>query len=344
MIENQIFRPWQSMVKLESNETFYKDDRSIDSASLTKLTDLNDNKSINKSNKLITDADFLKRKLANELRKTEKIKESTKIDQKSNGIQHNNQTNKINTPASSSAETRLINSRIAALSSASHLMNLENLSRLNTPINNQIAVAAATHAALVSVNSITPNSIPLNFILPPSNNLQSIPINNMPNNLPEINSTNFQNFNPLPIHQPKNILPQQPTLATLNNSLPISHQLISNHQLPIPPTIPIPNTSIPLNTNQWPELVNSVSIQPQQLNIQQTNLINTQPCLPSSSLVESSHFSTIITNPSDILMAKKSQTIKKNRIKKFHCDVCGQGFANNGQLKGHKRSHTGKLT
>lgn len=343
MIENQIFRPWQSMVKLESTESFYKDSqRSMDSTCLNKLTDLNDHKPINKTTKLVTDADLLKQKLANELKKTDKIKELTRIDQKSNGIQHN-QSNKINTPASSSAETRLINSRIAALSSASHLMNLENFSRLGTPINSQIAAAAAAHAALASVNSIAPNSIPLNFILPSSSNLPPIPINN----LPEINSNNFQNFNSLTtINQSTNILPQQSNLPALNNSLQTPHQLIPNHPLPIPPTIPsttIPNSSIPLNTNQWTEMISSVSIQQQQqLNIHQSNLIGTQQCLPSSSLIENSHFPSIITNPSDILMTKKSQSIKKNRIKKFHCDICGQGFANNGQLKGHKRSHTGK--
>ena len=34
---------------------------------------------------------------------------------------------------------------------------------------------------------------------------------------------------------------------------------------------------------------------------------------------------------------------RKVRPKKFKCDVCGAGFSNNGQLRGHIRIHTGWL-
>ena len=41
--------------------------------------------------------------------------------------------------------------------------------------------------------------------------------------------------------------------------------------------------------------------------------------------------------------AVASAAVKKQRPKRFRCPHCQVAFSNNGQLKGHVRSHTGNL-
>ena len=407
MIENQsfIFRPWASMPNpnLELTDTFMQDIKAIPSD--CKLTDLDkyrkaSNSPCIKSLKLTTDADRLKRMLMNEksnkhtngfrkldrkvlIKKTSPTSSSKDDDQQQAGkLNAQNQTNtsgqtnnKPNSPASSSAETRLINSRIAALSSASHLLNLETYGRLTTPINNQIAAMAAA-----AVNSTT-NPLSLNFVMPnPLPNSLPVP-NNLPINnhssvdnkclLPEINNLHHSLPNqiispsvhllpnvlpsPLPINLPNSLpnslpstLPQQ-NLNRLNNSV-AAQQLISNSSLPISAPIQISSTN--LSNTIYNEMKSSVFHAQPTVNQQQPGLITPNQHSPQSNTIpmitENSQFhGNALPSSTDVLIAnfKKAHTIqlpKKNRPKKFFCNHCPANFANNGQLKGHVRTHTGK--
>ena len=223
-------------------------------------------------NKKITDAERLKQSLLSEKSK-EAVRSDRKgsikkelsnetlraIDTAGNQIKSNAKTN---SPASSSAETRLINSRIAALSSATHLLNLDSYGRLAPPINdNQLAAAVAAVAAS------DPSINPLNFLLPNGNPPPSLPNNNlplprltMPSNLPVASSlpnglpssTLASNNLPtdkciLPEIHPNPLLPAHnppPVAGTLPSSMPNSlpNSLPSNNSLP---NIVLPQPSQP---------------------------------------------------------------------------------------------------
>lgn len=375
MIENQnlIFRPWASMPNsgLESTDTFYHDKLMFTDATtnMEKFTNLSKSSLIKADIKSFTDADRLKRMLLNEKtnekstesKKSEKLKDGIKIEQKLNGLSNGNErvpVIKKNSPASSSAETRLINSKIAALSSASQILSFEAYNSLHNPINTQIA---AQLAAAASVSSIRPNAIPLNFILPHTN----LPVQN---GLANVNDCNLNNpkidilsnhilppTNSLPLHQlpssnpnlainnlPPNSL-HQPNLPLPANQLPLRNPQPLLGNTPVTPILSqLPSTSVSFSANQWhhSEIVNS-SVH------QQANLIPSNQCISiPTSLIENSHLTN--NHLSDVLVGdiKKLNAAqfppKKSRPKNYLCLHCKQGFANSGQLRGHIRTHTGE--
>ena len=396
MIDNQnlLFRPWQWMAIDPATCAFTPDIQNL-KCEFTSLQASNCRPSNrlphrpSQASKKITDAERLKQTLLSEgSRETDRQDRKSSIkkelpneiprptDPTGSQIKSNAKTS---SPASSSAETRLINSRIAALSSATHLLNLDSYGRIAPPINdNQLAVAAAAAAAAAASNSSTN---PLNFLLPngnlPPTPNNSLPLPSLPNNLPAVN--NLPNGLPggalapngvptdkciLPEVHPSQLLsvhkapPPNPAAgSTLPNGLanialppPAIHSALPR---PPAPLMSVPNSlpqtpSVSFNSKQWSEMVASVSAN----HLPNGNLLTAGHCLPppiSSALLENGQFASLNDLPTDILMAnlKKSHTIqafKKNRPKKFVCTVgqCDSSFANNGQLKNHIRSHTGE--
>lgn len=352
---------------------------SIHSSSDSKLINSTDNQqcvrvsSIDKT-KITTDAERLKRMLlnekSNESKKIDKkysslkkvSNESLKLNQEINKISNQsiNQINNVKTnhsPASSSAETRLINSRIAALSSASHLLNLDTYGRLTAPtINDNLAVAVVANP-----------TNPLNFLLP-NNNLSSnlsvansLPVSNNeinlhPNQLlPHVHQLPLQTPNTIASSLSNNNLTNVNMSISLNNSLP-KQQVVLNSQISLPSNIhqltssTMQPSTIHFDTKQWNEIVSTPILNQsiQSANLIQSNLSH-QP-VPLPSLIENSQFPNNINSlSSEILMANMKKSFnhqpKKNRPKKFICTVgqCDSSFANNGQLKNHIRSHTGKF-
>lgn len=397
MIENQnlLFRPWKSTaMEIDPANCAFTPDMQNLKCEFTSLYVSNCRqtnrpqiqRSLNLSaNKKLTDAERLKQSLLNE-----KSRESNKADKKSsikkeidtprsNDAASNQfkSNSKTNSPASSSAETRLINSKISALSSAAHLLNLDSYGRLAPPISdNQLA------AVMAASNAASAIPLPLNFLLP-NGNLpppvapnHSLPLPNLPNNLPVANglpstlaSNNLPadkrilpeiNPNPvLPVHNQPSIANSLPSANNLPNialpppnqpAIPLPPAMISGAAMPISTALPpTPSAGAPFDSKQWSEMVASASMHLHN----NGNLLPPSQCLPPSippGLLESGQFASLANDLStDILMAniKKSHSIqqfKKNRPKKFVCTVgqCDSSFANNGQLKNHIRSHTGE--